>query len=186
MAYKSPADTYDFDFGAALITGESTLPRHLVATQTIGGTAGLLRLTYFTARKTETITQVRTNTGSTGASGATLCRIGVYSIDGSGNLTLIASTANDTALWVTNNTAYTKSFSASFSKTRGTRYAVGTLVVGASTAPTYCGIAAINAPESGMTPRISGYVSGQTDLPSSVTAASITDSGHMAYIVLLP
>jgi len=168
-----------------LTTGEATMPRRMVSSQLAGSGNGNLRLTYFTARKTETITQVRTITGSTAGVGPTLCRIGVYSVAGNGDLTLIASTANDTALWIGNG-AYTKSFSASFSKVRGTRYALATLVVGTSTAPTYTGCVSLVSTEAGIDPRISGFVASQTDLPASVSAGSISNTGHSAYAVLLP
>jgi hypothetical protein len=168
-----------------LTTGEATMPRRMVSSQLAGSGNGNLRLTYFTARKTETITQVRTITGSTAGVGPTLCRIGVYSVAGNGDLTLIASTANDTALWIGNG-AYTKSFSASFSKVRGTRYALATLVVGTSTAPSYTGCVSLVSTEAGIDPRISGFVASQTDLPASVSAGSISNTGHSAYAVLLP
>ncbi len=34
----------------------------------------------------------------------TLCRVGIYTIDGSGNLTLAASIASDTTIWSNNGT----------------------------------------------------------------------------------
>ncbi|MBN2445530.1 MAG: hypothetical protein JXO22_02310, partial [Phycisphaerae bacterium] len=129
----------------------------------------------------------RTLTGATAAVGATLCRIGIYSVDaGTGDLTLVASTANDTALWIAANTAYTKALSASFSKTAGSQYAVGVLCVGASTAPTMVGQSAIAATEAALSPRLSGLVSGQTDLPSNITAGSVAASSNIPYAVLTP
>ena len=167
-----------------LTTGESTLPRRIVFSSAVTGGNSVLRLTYFTAKKTETITQVRTITGTTAGVTPTLCRIGIYSVAGNGNLTLEASTANDTALWVAANTAYTKSLSASFTKTKGQRYAVALLVVGAATAPTFYGNA-LSGSEMAFGPRLSGF-SNQTDLVSSLTEASISASGSNHYVVLLP
>lgn len=168
-----------------LTTGESTLPRHLII-----GTAGSgnnnLRLTYFTAKKTETITQVRMTTGSTAAVGATLCRIGIYEEDSAtGNLTLVASTANDTTLWASGSTAYTRNLSASLSKVRGRRYAVGLLVVGTSTAPTFAGHAALSSTEAGIAPRLGGLVGSQTDLPSSISSGSISAQSNLSYVALV-
>jgi hypothetical protein len=76
--------------------------------------------------------------------------------------------------------------SASLSKTRGTRYAIGILVVGTSTAPTFYGQATLPGAEAGIAPRISGYVQSLTDLPSSVSVGSIIDTGSQSYVVLLP
>jgi hypothetical protein len=167
-----------------ITSGESTLPR-LSVIGTVNSGSGSLRLTYFTARKTETINSVRIYTGSTAASGGTLCRIGIYSEDGSGNLTLEASTANDTALWIAGSTSYTKSLSASFSKVRGTRYAVGPLFVG-TTAPTFIGHAALPAGESGQSPRLGALIGGQTDLPATIANASISAQANLSYIALVP
>jgi hypothetical protein len=122
----------------------------------------------------------------TAAVGTTLARIGVYSVDGSGNLTLIGSTANDTTLWNTATTVYTKSFSSSFAITRGTRYAVAPLVVGTSTAPTMYGNAVLIASEGGVAPQLGGLVGGQSDLPSTVTAGSVGVAAQLSYHVLLP
>jgi len=165
-------------------SGESTLPR-LSVTGFASSGSGSLRLTYFTARKTETINSVRIYTGGTAASGGTLCRIGIYSEDGSGNLTLVASTANDTALWIAGSTSYAKSLSASFSKVRGTRYAVGPLFVG-TTAPNFIGYNFLPAGEAGQAPRLGALLGGQTDLPSSIAVGSISNQSNLSYIALVP
>ena len=166
-------------------SGESTLPR-LAAIGTIGSGSQSLRLTFFTARKTETINSIRMTTGSTAASGGTLCRIGIYSEASNGDLTLVASTANDTALWIAASPAYTKSLSASMSKVRGTRYAVGVLFVG-TTAPTFSGHAGMPGGEAGQTPRIGALVGSQTDLPSTIAVGSLgTGQGNLCYVALVP
>lgn len=169
-----------------LTNGEGTMSRRAITATGVASGNGTMRLTYFTARKTETITQVRIPTGATAAVGATLCRVGIFTVDGSGNITLVASTTNDTALWIAASTSYTKSLSSSFSKVAGTLYAVGILVVGTSTAPTFLGSTALNAAEAAVAPRLGASVSGQTDLPSSVSAGSIGDSAHLAYVALVP
>lgn len=181
--YADPAiDVY----ADALTTGESTILRRQVSASNVSSSSGLCRWTYFTARKSETITQVRVPTGSTAAAGATICRIGIYTIDGSGNLTLAASTANDTALWAAAGTAYTKSLSASFSKVRGTRYAVGLIFVG-TTAPTFCGInSGMLVSESGLAPRLAAYTGSLSDLPSSMLFSNTADTTTQSYSVLLP
>lgn len=177
MSYRLPADDL-------LLAGESTFPRRM--TNSAGVTTGNqnLRLTYFTARKTETIGTVRTISGSTAAVGATLARIGIYEADASDNLTLVASVANDTNLWIAQNTVYTSTLSASFTKKLGTRYAVGVLVVGTSTAPTLCGMAYLVATELALAPRLSGFMGSQSDLPSSVAVGSLGGTANQTYAAL--
>lgn len=172
--------------GIELTSGEGTLSRREVNGSSVASGNGNLRLTYFTAKKTETITQIRTMV-NTAAVGASLARVGIYSVDGSGNLTLVASIADDHSnLWIAATTVYTRSLSASWSKVKGTRYAIGILVVGTSTAPTFYGQSTLLASECGIAPRISGILASQTDLPSSITAGSVGDSGHQTYVALLP
>lgn len=178
--YLAPTDIENL---GTLTTGESTRPRGL-STAGVSTGSGSLRLTYFTAAKTETINSIRTVCTTAGTS-STLQRIGIYSIDGSGNLTLVASTASDTSLWIAAS-AYTKALSASFSKVRGTRYAVGILYVGGGTAPSLSGLLPTNATEAGQPPRLSGFLTSQTDLPSSITSASILDTSNNHYAVLVP
>lgn len=185
-AQLTTAGDIAIDGGLQLSSGESTIPRLMVHTTGVVSTSQYLRLTYFKARKTETITKVRTITG-TAATGSTLCRVGIYSVDGSGNLTLVASIANDTNLWIAANTAYESTLSASWSKVRGTTYAVGVLWVGSGTAPTFRGNNQLVASECGKDPRIGGLHSSlQSDLPASVAVDSIGDNAHISYVAMVP
>lgn len=175
----------DFLFRNRIETGQSTIPRHLCTSTTVSVSSGIMRVTYFTATKTETIASVRTVTGSTAASGATLCRIGIYSAESDGAITKIAETANDTSLWASTATAYTKALSASVQLVKGKRYAVGILYVG-STAPTMCGLTGLQGAELGVAPRLSALQGGRSDLPASSAMAEMADSLHMHYVALLP
>ncbi len=187
MTYKYPDEAIGAPGPDGLTSGESTIPRRDVTATTAASGTQNLRLTYFTAKKTEPITQVRVPSGSTAAGATpTLARVGIYTVDSSGNLTLVASTANDTALFAASSTEYVKSLSASFTKQRGTRYAVGILVVTSATAPTFLGHNSLTSAEAGKAPRLGGLVSAQSDLPSSVSVGSITDQAHLAYVALLP
>jgi hypothetical protein len=170
-----------------LTTGEATMPRRTVSSQP-GMTNGSMRLTYFPAVKSETITQVRTAPAGTPQVGATLCRIGVWEVDlSTGNLAPVASTVNDTTLWVAANTDYDKAFSSSFAKKRGTWYAVGVLLVGASQTPLFTGQGSITPLRSAGAPRLSGFISGLTDLPSgTISAGTISNSAQQIYSELLP
>lgn len=166
-----------------LTLGETTIPRETAASA-VTMTSGTLRLCYFTALKTETIATIRAVCAGTAAGATpTLVRYGVYSVDpGTGDLTLIASTVNDTALFAANNTQYPKALSATWDKVAGTRYAIGLLVVTAAAAPTIDGAAfSGGSAEMGAGPRISGNKTGETDLPATITDASLTNTTSMIY-----
>lgn len=165
-------------------TGEETMPRDAVNTAGTGGiTLGTqnLCLSYFTARHTGNVGSAVTRTGSGGAGATpTICRIGIYSVASNGNITLIGSTANDTALWNAANTTFTKALSVATPLTAGSRYAVGLLVVTGSTAPVILGNPVTPAPLAGLAPLTAGLVAGQSNLPSSVASGSITNASGTA------
>jgi len=171
-----------------LATGDGSMLRSAVTSNTVPMSTTVLRLAYFRARKTESVTQVRAISGTTAAAATpSLCRLGVYSVDGSGNLALVGSTANDTSLFAGASTVYTRSLSAPFTKTAGSVYAFGILVVSDVTMPTVCGIvSALGAAEVGLAPRITGFVAGMSDLPATVAVGSVADSASIVYGVLLP
>jgi hypothetical protein len=172
--------------GDRLTTGQETFDRIGIVSNTIAMTSGVVKLTYFTARKTETVTTLRTYAGAVAAGATpTICRMGLYSIDGSGNLTLIASTPNDTSLWSAINTQYAKALSASVGVVAGTRYAFGSICVTAATVPQVAG-GLPNLMMSDVAPRISAQLTGQTDLPSSITSASLNRLAQRVYGELIP
>lgn len=151
-------------------------------------TTGTLALSYFTADKTETITTLTAYTGTTAAAATpTICRMGIYSVAANGNLTLVASTPNDTTLFAAASTSYPKALSVSLSKTAGQRYATGILVVSGTTMPSFHGIQLLaDTPMNSilmLAPAISGRATGQTDLPGSLTAAGV--SGFHGIIAML-
>lgn len=149
--------------------------------------AGTLLLTFFTARVGGSASQVRIISGTTAAVGATLTRLGLYSADASGNLTLVASTANDTTLFAATFTRYTKSFSAATTTTVGNRYALGVLVVGATTMPSLYGRQNLDGNELLAAPMLAARVPSQTDLPASITVANLlSPNGSEIYAVVLP
>jgi hypothetical protein len=170
--------------GNAITTGEELMSR----LDTIGASplnaSGTVHLSYFTARKTETAANIRMLSDNTAATGVTLARMGIYSVDGSGNLTLIASTANDTTLFDDAYSPYQKAFTASFTKTKGTRYAAAILVVGTGM-PTITGITCSGA-DASLAPRICGMVTGQSDLPASITAGSVAEDYRIFQATITP
>lgn len=179
--WMTPTDTRDL-----LTSGEETMSRLDADTASaVTTTTGNLRLTYFTARKTETTTQVRVNTGTTAAAATpTLCRLGLYLIDSAGDGTLVASIANDTTLFAATSTAYTRSWSAPYAKTAGLRYALGILVVSGAATPTLNGATLSNGTEASIAPQVAGNISGQADLPASFSAPA--GAAFRLYAAVLP
>lgn len=169
-----------------LATGESILPRRSITSSSATLVAGALRLTFFTARKTEEVTRVRTYSGPVPAEGATLHRIGVYEVDSSDNLKLLAATENDTSLWTEANAKYDSAFESGFSKKRGARYAVGALVVGAATPPDLLGQSQLHQDEGAQPPRLCASLDGQSDLPAEIQADSLSPSPVQVYAALIP
>lgn len=173
---------------AYLATGEENFSR-LIANTLMTASNQSLRIGWFTARKSQAITQVRVVTGTTAAAATpTLIRYGVYQelADTSGSL--VASTANDTALLAVVGTQYPKALSVGFSTVAGVRYGIGVLVVTGAAAPTLVGIAPNASLENSLLPRISTLVGGQADLPATISAATLNAStaGSAPYGVLLP
>lgn len=173
--------------GVPLTTGETTFDRRFIDAPA-APTSGDVTLTYFTAAKTETITQLAMYSAGTASSGATLVRYGVYSVATNGDLALITSTANDAAIFSSQNTRYLKTLSVSWNKVAGSRYAVGYIVVAATTMPTVYGSTAGGAVLDAvwaLEPRLSGTRAGQADLPASVTAANVTANRRGPYVEMI-
>lgn len=173
-----------------LEVGEASVPRWLLTGQVIAG-SGALKLGFFTARKSETVTQVRSIL-STAAAGLTLLRCGIYEVDEDGAGTLVASTVNDASLMNSGGVLVTKALEASFEKVAGQRLAVGWLGVG-TTRPQLAGrsgigaglTAAPNAAEA-LAPRLGGQINSLADLPASFVDADLSPTNTYASIDLLP
>lgn len=172
---------------SSLSVGESVYSRKNISSTGLSTASGSLRMAFFTAGRTETISQIRVISGGTAAGATpTLIRIGVYQVDdATQNLTLVASTPNDTALLAATNTVYTKSLSVPFVKYKGTRYAVGLVIVTAAATPTLVGNNGAPASEAFVAPHMAAY-SAQTDLPATITDASLTSGASIIYFALLP
>jgi hypothetical protein len=170
-----------------LVSGEATFDPRLGVAITLA--TQRLQLTYFTALRTETCTQIVCYTAGN-AAGATpsLCQMALYSVDASDNLTLIASTPNDTTLFALANTRYAKATSASFTKIQGQRYAVAILVVSSATVPSIYGNGGMGG--TGLVfntlPRRQGRVGSQTSLPASISAGTVTIESNGFYMELMP
>ena len=141
---------------------------------------GAIFFTYFTPLKNITVSEITMRTVAPAGSGITLARMGLYTIATNGDSTLVARTANDTTLFTSTNTTYTRSFDttggypATYSLVAGTRYASAVIITGTSTANLVSSfsIGAVSA----LPPRISGARTSQTDLTTTNTADDIVNA----------
>lgn len=174
-----------------LTNGEGSIDRKAPLTGVAYGASGNLTLTYRRAIKTETITKLSMACATAAGATPTLIKFGVYSVnEGTGDLTLVASTANDTTVFATANTGYEVALTSSFQKTAGNVYAYAILLVSSQTLPTVIGhahvaSAGVNAILA-LPPRITGLVSSQTDLPSTISAGSVAVSNRALWTHALP
>lgn len=110
---------------------------------------------------------------STGASGGSLVRFGLYSVAANGDITLVARTANDTTLLNTTSTTYIKAFDttggypATYTMAAGQRYALAVIAVGAT--PAVRGASPVLGT---LPPAISRVMTLQADLPTGTTAVA--------------
>ena len=179
----------DDTLGADVTVGEATMSRDAVTSSGVtAGASGTSRLVYLTAKKTEQISKVRTISGGVALpADATLAKVGVHEVADNGDMTLVALTANEEAtLWAATTTAYESTFLAPFTTVRGKRYAIEYLWVGPTAGVTYTGQNALTSSEQAVAPRLSGTVSGQSDIASTRTAGSIGNIASRMYAVLLP
>jgi hypothetical protein len=179
---------FDID---VLTLGEASISRKAAIANLSYGTSGTMLLTYRKATKTETITKLSMSCGTAAGATPTLVKMGVYSVDNTtGDLTLVASTASDTSVFSAANTSYEVTLASPWSKTAGTTYAYALLITTANTLPTVAGHShtsstAINSILA-LSPRISGAVAAQTDLPSSVLSADVATSNRALWTHAIP
>lgn len=156
-----------------------TYPR-VAAAANLTLTSGTLYLAYFTAPAARSVTSLIAGTGTNGSPPTvTLGRLAIFSVDGSGNLTLIQASTNDTSLFAAANTFYTKTIS-SAALTAGSRYAIGILII-SSAGTIICRGASSVAGLSGLPPALAHALTGQSDIPSSVTVGSLATTGNVPW-----
>jgi hypothetical protein len=144
-------------------------------------TSGRMLLSYVTAYRTLSTTQLGTSTRATPVGTLTNFRQGIYTVAANGDLTLVARTAQQTSgTYAAANTEYVYAldtaggYPPSYTFIKGQRYALGALINFASTAPSLLGSHGFQAATLlAREPRICGNMSGQADLPVSVAAASV-------------
>lgn len=174
-----------------LLAGEEALPIREATASNVATTNGIIRVSAFTAARSEKISRVVVATGSTAAVTPTLVRVGVYLISGTeGSYTgqLVANSASDTTLLSVASTRYVVPLEKPFWKTEGLRYGVAVLVVGAATAPTMAGVVIQSSlsPDTLADPPSGLVMTGQADMPNVATFSTSTGGTHQPYARLLP
>lgn len=163
----------------ASATGVDVFPRgEALANQ--GLQAGIALYTFFTPTETMTVSSITMGTQTIAAAGTTVARMGLYTFNESaGTLALVARTANDTTLFNTIATAFTRNFDttggypASYTLTAGVRYG-SAVFVAATTLPNLAGR---NTPIgiSNLVPRTCGATASATDLAASPGLGNINN-----------
>lgn len=184
--YQSAPDLDVHPLMLEVASGFATCPRYAASSSTTL-TTQVLRGVSFTAPMSMSCGSVRVFTGATAAAATpSLIRVGLYTFETNGDMTLAASTASDTALLASTHTAYSKALSAPLSIVKGTRYSAAVLVVTAQTAPAIAANAFHGNAQGTASPQLCWTQSGQTDLPASVTAANQAVTSGSPYIELIP
>lgn len=139
---------------AVLEVGQGTLSRRSLTFNGVTLASGVLRLTAFTGAKNFTASKLRLICAGAAGATPTLVRAGIYSIDPeTEDMTLVASIANDTALFNVANTEYERNLTAPVDIVQGVRYAVGLLCVTGATAPNMVGIGDAHTASAGINKR---------------------------------
>lgn len=140
-------------------------------------TSGNVHWTYFSPAYSFTASQISiANIGV--ATSPTLIRLGLYTADSAGAVTLVARTASDTTLFSTASTYWTRSFAtaggypATYAVTAGSRYALAFCIT-ATSLPSIMAFLG-NSVYLWQSPRVTAYLTGQTDLPTSVASNGFT------------
>jgi hypothetical protein len=175
----------DYYLNQNLASGETTIPRLGVGT---GATlvSQQMQLTYWTAVRTEPANNIVGNTANVAAGATpTYCAMGVYQVDGSGNLTLAGQCANDTTLFAATFSTFTRPFITPFQKIQGQRYAFAYLVVSAAAMPNISGYNGTTAMAT-FAPRISGQAAGLSVLPASLLVGQVFNNPSMFFGAVTP
>jgi hypothetical protein len=148
---------------------------------TLTSVSGIAYYAFFTPLESVTVDTITLATGTTAAASVTTIRAGLYTYDGT-TATLVARTANDPTMFTSANTTFDRSFDSaggypeSYTLVAGERYAFGVVII-ATTMPSLVGCSTGSTASAGINaldPRISGAVTGQTELPVVRTSFSNT------------
>lgn len=167
-----------------LTTGILTMPRAMAnwgAYNYNGVADSTLMLTYVYPSEDIDIDNLMCFTREVGTGSPTLAQMAVYSVDLSGDLTLMASTTSDTAILTTAWSGHYKTLNTTASLVAGSVYAFAFLGVGTTTMPGFYGISGPSG-EFALDPPVCGKVDSTTTLPSTVDFGDIDPIGVALYM----
>lgn len=142
-------------------------------------TSGTVYLTMFTPTWTAEVSSISVASSTLATTGTSLVRFGLYEVSGN-TATLVARTSADPTIFATTNTLYTRTFDttgdfpSSYSLVAGTRYAIGLIVLASTPGNIQMAWSSVPGTLSTLSPRITGAVASQSDLPQSITSMSAT------------
>ena len=136
------------------------------ATTSFAPPSGETLWSFFTPVQNFTANNITMCTTGTASAGLTLARMGLYSFNET-TATLLAQTATDTALFGITYQTFTRALLSSVPLTAGTRYGVAVIQVGTTPASILSNSPIPTTPL--LTPRLLGFLTGQTDLTASAT-----------------
>lgn len=180
---------YDERWDDLLDVGEANMSRFITFRNTgIAQTTGQVGLVFWRAKRTETISKLAVYTAGTAAAATpTLCKMGLYLINGEVG-TLVAQTASDTTLFAATNTRYERDVTP-FTKVAGAKYATAVLIISGVAFPTFYGKdygGGVAATILGRLPHITATLNGQIDLPTSFVPGDLFNSTYNYYMEILP
>jgi hypothetical protein len=139
--------------------------------------SGTIYWTFFTPMINATITTLSVASAGTATSGATTIQMGLYSFDET-TATRLAYTANDTTIFGTRNTVYTRALDSAVNVVAGTRYGFAVLVVATTPGTGYLAFGYPPAALNALGPIMRGYLESQTALPTTATPLTDTSNGY--------
>jgi hypothetical protein len=144
--------------------------------------SGTVYWTFFTPLFTDTVSSVSVASAGTATVGATLIKSGIYSFNET-TATLLASTANDTTIFGTRNTVYTRALNTNVTLEAGVRYGFAVMVVATSPGTGFLAFGYPPAALNALPPIMRGYLDGQSDLPANATPLTNTSNGYWARLI---
>jgi Collagen triple helix repeat (20 copies) len=143
-------------------------------------TSGMCTLNYFTTSQPWAIKSVGVFTGTIAAGPTpTLCKVGLYSVAGNGDLTLIGATPNTPTMWNAVSTPSYVDLLVTTNLLADSRYAIALLCVSAAAMPSQACATTAQSTMVALSPRLTGYLAGQSDLPSFIAAASVVNTSRI-------
>lgn len=166
----------------SVTTGSCEVYPRYVAGNVQTPTSASVYWSFFSPPYSFTASQISIATSAASAT-ITAAKLGLYTVDANGAVTLVARTASDNTIFSTASSVATRSFSttggypATYALSAGSRYALAFFATASSSMPSVPAIGA-NSSAAWASPRIHGYMTSQSDLPTSVASNGYATSAH--------